>query len=113
MTCKEIYDIALTLIAEEGNEGDTADLEKRFLPLLNAFCLENGGQDTVCAEGLSEPFPLDERFVYPCAFFAASLFVSDENESQSAMLAAQCDRMLTRIRRSEAAIIAPICDKYR
>ena len=113
MTCQEVYHITLTLMAEDGASGDCADFEKRFLPLLNAFCLTAGGQETAEAEGLSEPFPLDKRFVYPCAFFAAAMLISDENDGQSAVLSAQADRMMESIRRSEAAVISPICNRYR
>ncbi|MBE6564717.1 MAG: hypothetical protein E7655_05550 [Ruminococcaceae bacterium] len=113
MTCQELYRITLSLIGEEDACGDCADLEKRFLPLLNAFCAEAGGQETVCAEGLDEPFPLGERFVCPCAFFAAAMLVSDENEAQSALLSAQCERMMESIRRSTAAVVEPIVNRYR
>ena len=113
MICQEVYRITLSLMGEDGESGDCADFEKRFLPLLNAFCLASGGLEATETEGLSEPFPLDKRFVYPCAFFAAAMLISDENDSQAARLSAQADRMMESIRRSQAAVVSPICDRYR
>ena len=45
MTCKEIYDTAISLVAESRDPADTADYEERAPYLLAAFCSELADTD--------------------------------------------------------------------
>ena len=113
MTNREIYDAALSLLAEEQRE-DCADYEARAPYLLGAFlgeCYEAGafyrsahGQDASVYEATPCP-DLDEEFALPCrfataaAYYLAALLVEREDEALSDRLFARYAEDVTRILR--------------
>ena len=113
MTNRNIYDAALSLLAEEQYE-DCADYEARAPYLLGAFlneCNEAGafyrsahGQETrggdrdpeICPD-LDSEFSLPARFAGAAAFYLAALLVEREDEAFSDRLFARYADDVTRI----------------
>lgn len=96
MKNRDIYELALNLLAEPANHLNTEDYLTRAPYLLGAFFYENGGLDdsyreayglekrppihAVCVE-LDDDFPFVERFAPIAAYYLASTLVIDEDEA--------------------------------
>ena len=93
MTCKDIYDAALSLIAESADPADTADYEERAPYLLAAFCAEHYQTDMRVREVMGEQtadepnslylaletqFPLLPRFTAGAALYLAAMLIIDD-----------------------------------
>ena len=115
-TNNDIYQTALSLIAERELDGDVTDLDERAPYLIASFCglcksldkklrerdsLEEQPTFSLLKLNLSESFPLSEPLVIPAATYLASMLIADENPSLSerlydkycdeiAMLGAEC-----------------------
>ncbi len=109
MRCKEIYDTALSLIAESRDPSDTADYEERAAYLLAAFCTDNSQTDERVREYYGKPkvtyaeslyLPLDEQFPFmaklasPAALYLAAMLVIDDfPELSDRLYDRYCDSM--------------------
>ena len=111
MTNRDIYDAALSLLAEEQCE-DCGDYEVRAPHSLACFVHEchgcdgyyrtargMGGSDAVMGSllDLDDAFPLHERFCSAGAFYLAALLVETENASFSDRLFARYAEEIKRI----------------
>ncbi len=98
MKCRDIYDAALKLIAELGDDNITADYEERAPYLIAAFCCEVGASDKEYRRAnsldeqpsfnpvniaLENDFPLDKRFYSAAIQYLASMLIIDENSELS------------------------------
>lgn len=98
MLCKEIYEAALSVIAEQLYLEDTSDYEERAPYLMCAIYHEMSAVDnryrkamgldnTPIIEGvmlpLSAEFPLSDRLSAPAIFYLASSLIMDENSDMS------------------------------
>ena len=107
MTCKEIYDTAISLVAESRDPADTADYEERAPYLLAAFCSELKDTDqklrTLSGDDESEfgdtlylkldsVFPLQSK-LSACAalYLAAMLVIDDQPELSDRLYDRYCD----------------------
>ena len=94
MQCKHIFRSALKLLGEVGNESDNPDYSDRAPYIIAAFVSEAFDADKKfrLAHGLGEAdepnqvyidledeFPLSDRLAPICAFYLASILISDEN----------------------------------
>lgn len=121
MKCGQVYDMTLAFIAESVKSGDTSDLKARFVPILNAFCsmYEEASRaftgdfaDFAPVSDIDDFFPLDERFAYPCAFYAGALFLGDENPAHSSFLLSQSRALIDAVIKDTRAVSEKIIDKY-
>ena len=93
MRCKEIYDTALSLIAESLDPADTADYEERAPYLLAAFCSDNQDTDALMRAYYKKPaveygetlyiplendFPLVARLATAASLYVAAMLVIDD-----------------------------------
>ena len=98
MTNKDIYDAALSLIAEPADDERNEDYLNRAPYILGSFFYENADLDTSYRKftGLSprgfvgavfvpleDEFPFAERFVSPAEYYLASMLVIDEDSELS------------------------------
>lgn len=107
MTCKEIYDAALSLIAESTDPSDTADYAERAPYLIASFCSEladtdrlikaHMGQKAVAAFkslylALDAEFPLVPKLASAAALYlAAMLVIEDFPELSDRLYSRYCD----------------------
>lgn len=108
VTCTNIYEAALALLAEPDEER-CADYAERAPYILASLLSEAGAADAMWREahnlpaqpsfnsvyvGLAEQFPLCDRFVAPSAAYLAAFLILDENEALSDKLYEKyCDGM--------------------
>lgn len=93
MTCKEIYEAALSLIAESTDPADTADYAERAPYLIAAFCSELADIDRLLREhvgqkteaafsslclALNSEFPLLPKLASAAAIYLAAMLVIDD-----------------------------------
>ncbi|MGN1047577.1 MAG: hypothetical protein ACI4QZ_03110 [Eubacteriales bacterium] len=98
MTCKEIYNAALHLIAQNDIKSDIRDYDERFPYLMATFCAEaewlddayraSHGKDIrgdypVTSLGFGETFPLCDVFASAASYYVAAMLIIDENETFS------------------------------
>ena len=98
MTNKDIYNAALSLIAESGDDERNEDYLNRAPYILGNFFYENGELDSSYRRftGLGErsfvnavfvpledEFPFAERFISPAEYYLASMLVIDEDTELS------------------------------
>lgn len=109
MTNREIYRLALHLLAQQADSEENEDLEERAPYLLASFCSEASEVDRylrqseglggavhftrVCI-GLDEPFPLLERLA-PLGglYLAAMLALDEDNDLSDRLYERYCDGM--------------------
>ena len=107
MTCKEIYDTAISLIAESRDPADTADYEERAPYLLAAFCAELADTDKRLRAYLGESereaeetlyLRLDSEFPLLCKlsacaalYLAAMLVIDDQPDLSDRLYDRYCD----------------------
>ena len=127
MKNREIYEMALHLLAEPIEEGRLDDYENRAPYLLGGFLYENRKADACSREfnglephgfigavynDLDEDFPFVDRFVTATSYYLASMLVIDENAELSDKLFGMfCDSM-TQITSEIPAISESLIDVY-
>lgn len=97
MTCRDIYTVALEMVAE-ALDNDNSDYEERAPYLLASFCSTCRTLDARYREAngceaasdfsdtclnLEDAFPLHRAFSSPAAAYLAAMLVVDENEELS------------------------------
>lgn len=126
MTNREIYTLALRLIAETGEGEDTADYEERAGYLLSAYCSEvhDLAKKLCLAQGLpftdDDPLyrPLDQVFPYPTvlagpgAYYLAAMLILDEDPDLSDNLFGKYCDVITRILSGLPMQNEQIIDRY-
>ena len=111
MINREIYTLALHLLAQNQISEDTADFEERAPYLLAACCIEAQALDSALRKSLGQtasygftgvylsledPFPLHQRFASLAGFYLAAMLIVDEDSELSDKLYAHyCDGMST------------------
>lgn len=127
MICKEIYDTAISLIAESRDPADTSDYEERAPYLLAAFCSELADTDkklrTLLGETGAEQtetlyLKLDSEFplvgkLSACAalYLAAMLVIDDRPELSDRLYDRYCDSVC-RISESLTGSCEKTANKY-
>ena len=101
MTAKSIYESALALLGETRENELSLGYRERAPYLIATFCCNAASVDRdfreshrLGAQGefsevyvsLDDPFPLCKRFVGACAYYLASMLVSESDESLSERL---------------------------
>ena len=127
MTCREIYEAALAMLAESMASGDNDDYKERAPYLLAAFCTDIKETDAMwreaCVEDaqgewnavylpLEDDFPLSDRLAPAAAYYLASMLVLDSNESLSDRLYDECSDILSRVKEGIPSTAAPIINRY-
>ena len=127
MKNRDVYSLALALLAENGDRIENGDYEERAGYLIAAFSSEAQEIDRrLCeAKGLSftdedipiylsldEGFPLSDRFVSAAGAYLASMLILDEDPDLSDILFARyCDK-LAAISEEIPMRSYPIADRY-
>ena len=101
MTAKSIYENALALLGETRENEETLNYRERAPYIIATFCCNAASVDRdfreshkLDAQGefsdvyisLDEAFPLSRRFVGACAYYLASMLVSESDEGLSERL---------------------------
>ncbi len=127
MKNKEIYDSALSLLAQSSKDGDNADYEERAPYLISNFCYEVLELDRIARKLLGLPeakdnipsalsldvdFPLLDRFISSAVKYLAAMLVIDEDgELSDRLFDMYCDGV-SRLREELPAAIENIVNKY-
>lgn len=127
MTCRNIYDTALRLLAESQNQEDTADYEERAPYLLASFCAEHRDTDARLREflgkeaaqeqdtlylDLEDSFPLLTKLASSASLYlAAMLAIDDFPELSDRLYDRYCDSV-SRIYESVAGRSEGTANKY-
>ncbi len=119
MTCRYIYETALSLVGEKPDAAGTDDYESRTPVLLSVLFArfarlsemlsgEAPDRATLSAVSLDDSFPLDCRLYLPVSFALASLLIldelpeiSDRLEERAAAYARDAAKEITEITASE------------
>jgi hypothetical protein len=127
MLNKDIYDNALSILAESMVEGANTDYEERAPFLLAAFCTEALDTDTALRQALDESkakafnpvfvslddeFPLLARFSPAGALYLASMLVVDEDPDLSDRLYDKYSDAMSSICATLPAACESITDRY-
>ena len=119
MINREIYTLALHLLAQHQISEDTADFEERAPYLLAACCIEAQALDTALRKSLGQsvsygftgvcldleaPFPLHQSFASLAGFYLAAMLIVDEDgELSDKLYAHYCDGLASVQSRLEKA----------
>ena len=126
MTNRDVYGLALALLAESGDRMVNGDYEERAGYLLSAFCTEvlavnrrlceTLGEDAIAVIpiylSLDGAFPVKERFSGAAgAYLAAMLVLEEDPELSDKLFARYCD-MVTQICTELPMRTEKITDRY-
>ena len=108
MKNRDIYELALAFLAENGDRAENADYEERAGYLLSAFATEILEVNRIFSESvndeairavplymaLDEAFPMHDRFAAAAGMYlAAMLVLSEDSELSDKLFSRYCDAM--------------------
>ena len=127
MTCSDVYNHALSIIAESPDSPLNDDYRERAQYLLASWCTELSSLDRSYRAGtgegvqlpfssvmleLEEEFPFCGRFAPSAAYFLASMLIAEENPTLSDRLYARYSDAISSISEEIPASVGYISDRY-
>ena len=107
MKNRDIYALALSILAEDGDPIDNGDYEERAGYLLGAFCSETAAVDRMLCDAdgvdarggalpiylsMDEEFPLHHRLTGAAGYYLAAMLILEEDaELSDTLFARYCD----------------------